>query len=137
MNKQLRTALMIALVLVVAVGSFLVGRNTRAEGDEPGSAADPLVSKSYVDTLTSLQVINLKAGQTLIADGGTELILRGGKATIVTSTDGVANLTGAKDLVKGTSVPLNSLLLVPRSDGRGIKATVDCWVMVRGSFVIK
>lgn len=137
MNKTMQRLAATALVAALVIASFFIGRASKAQGTEPGTPADPLVAKSYVDTLTVLQVINLKAGQTLTAEGGTEIVLRSGKAVVVTSTDGLSDVTGGKDLAKGVSVPLNHLLIVPRSDGRGIKATADAWVMVRGAFVIK
>lgn len=157
MNKNLQRLAVIGLVAVFSVASFFFGRQSMAQGNEPGTPADPIVSKSYVDTnfaskdyvdttfakksdgggTATLQAVELKTGQTLTAEAGTELIMRSGKAVVITSTDGIPDITGGKDLTRGLSAPLNHLLIVPRSDGRGIRALADSWVMVRGAFTIK
>ncbi|HHY94018.1 MAG TPA: hypothetical protein GX513_03250 [Firmicutes bacterium] len=153
--------LLLGLVLAVA-GGYAWGRQAEAQSAEPGTEADPLVTKSYVDDKLQaladkayveaylgqrlqglgLQVVELAAGKQLVAEGGTELILRAGKAVALGSNlGGVADLTAGKDLsspgAKPDAVPLNHLLLVARSDGRGLKATVDCVVLVRGGFTVK
>lgn len=41
---------MLGLVLVITLGiGFFLGKTVQAETTQPGSAADPLVSQSYVD----------------------------------------------------------------------------------------
>lgn len=137
MNKTLQRLAVIGVAVAICITSFFIGRVSKAEGTEPGTPADPLVSKSYVDTLTALQVVQLKAGETLTAEAGAEIILRSGKAVVVTSTDGIPDISGGKDLAKGASVPLNHQLIVPRSDGRGIKASAAAYVMIRGAYSIK
>lgn len=84
------------------------------------------------------QVIGpVPAGKKIIAGESTEIILRGGSATAIGSEyGGVADLIAGTDLQTGTKVPLNHLLLVPRSDGRGISITSEAWVLVRGSYSI-
>lgn len=83
-------------------------------------------------------VLTLEAGQTLLPGGGTELILRSGKATGVSGQNGdnLADVTSAKDLVKGASVVINHLLISSRDDGRGIKASIKCYLLVRGLYKI-
>lgn len=86
----------------------------------------------------TLVVEELQAGQTLIGGAGTEIIVRTGKAVVVTNSygEGIPDVTGGKDL-KG-NVPLNHLLLVPRSDGRGVRVTEGpCFIMVRGEYMIQ
>lgn len=157
--------------LLLAGAGFLAGTRVRASGAEPGSAADPLVSKSYVDeyvrtyvdqqltrqvgtaveqrlapALAQLkppepprfQVVNLLPGQTLWADASTELVLRAGLATVIAGpSGGIADLTAGTDLGQDDDVPANHLLVVPRADGRGIRATTPAVVMVRGGFVVQ
>lgn len=87
---------------------------------------------------TKMVVVTVTQGQTLIADEGTEFIVRNGKA-VASSTDGsgIPDVTGGKDLTNGTAIPTNHLLIFPRK-GRGIqpdtgnKASVV--VMVRGNY---
>jgi hypothetical protein len=86
----------------------------------------------------ALEVVTLTAGQYLVGFAGTEIILRGGRATAVQSElGGLSDVTGARDIKQGEIIPANHLLLVPRSDGRGVKADTDCILMVRGQYSIQ
>ncbi|MGI6620820.1 MAG: hypothetical protein ACOX35_05120 [Bacillota bacterium] len=136
---------LIYAVLLVAVGAALrwFGKGFAASNMPlPGSEGDPLVTKAYVDSYVNsrlkMSVVELASGQTLIGYSGTEIILRGGQATVIDSElGGLCDVTQGVDLGGGSAVPANHLLLVPRDDGRGIKATSDAIVMVRGEFTIK
>lgn len=133
-----RRALLLALASIVFLGGFVVGHQGRASSVAPGSDADPLVAKSYVDQFLTLVVVELAKGQTLVGGAGTEIILRSGTARAVASQlGGVCDLTAGRDLPQGELVKTNHLLLVPRSDGRGIRAESAVFVMVRGPFTIQ
>ena len=54
----------------------------------------------------------------------------------LTPRGGLANVTEAIDLADGVSVPPNSLLIVPFDDGRGIRATDEVLVLVKGAYKI-
>jgi hypothetical protein len=128
---------------------------------EPGGADDPLVTKSYVETVLipqitsyidqkigsggsasatsdSFVVVNMKEGQNMICSAGTELILRMGKATVIaTEKGGLADTTAGYDIGNANDMPSNHLLIVPVADGRGITAQNDVIVMVKGRYEIK
>lgn len=124
--------------LAGVVGAWLGARGARAAGADPGSSADPLVSKSYVDQYVLFQVVNLARGQRLVADGGTELVVRAGQATaIVSDKGGLSDLTAGRDIQAGEPVPTNHLVLVPRSDGRGLVARTDLVLLVRGTYAVQ
>lgn len=135
------------LVLIIALCGFTIVSG--AGGTTPGSEGDPVVTKSYVDSqiaqkvgsggsFDSYKAVQLTAGQKLIGNGGTEIILRSGEAVAIDNgANGVSDITGAKDLMTGHWVAKNHLLIVPGSDGRGITATTDIWVLVRGTYIIK
>lgn len=131
--------LAVIMALALVLGGFNLGRRARAEGVgvQPGTAEDPIVTRSYVDQFVTLQVVSVSAGQQLIADAGTEIILRAGKATAIATAGGVADLTAGKDLKLGEAIVTNHLLLIPRTDGRGLKAATDLVLVVRGTFVVK
>ncbi|MHB9143819.1 MAG: hypothetical protein ACYC5Y_00530 [Symbiobacteriia bacterium] len=136
MKSRLYIALALAAGILVT-GAFFLGRSAAAAGTTPGSDADPVVAKSYVDQYVQWNPILLTAGQTLTAQAGAEIVLRSGKAAAVETTGaGLSDVTGGKDLLRGTAVPLNHLLVAPRTDGRGIKVAVDSWVLVRGPYTI-
>ncbi|HKM39050.1 MAG TPA: hypothetical protein VJ036_02150, partial [bacterium] len=114
------------LVLMMAVGLAMLPTAGAASGLDPGSEQDPLVAKSYVDSLISLQVLELDQGAVVRGEAGTEMVLRGGQAVAVTTPQGgLADLTGGRDIQNGETVPANHLLLIPRSDGRGLLALTD------------
>ena len=87
------------------------------------------------------EVIELQAGQTVICGASTELIVRTKNAVTTyipdTAQGGISNLISGTDLWKDTIVPANQLLLVPRDDGRGIKAISRAFVMIKGQYTIK
>jgi hypothetical protein len=83
------------------------------------------------------QVICVKAKDSLICGNSTEFILRSGKAlSKTTKQGGISDVTSGKDLKSDETVPLNHLIIVPRDDGRGLKAQTDCYVMIKGSYEI-
>lgn len=151
------------LMLVIAASSILlIGQVVYANTKEAGSSEDPLVTLSFVeqkvdqlkhyideqvlnnndkpsvDTGASFEVVELKTGSSLIGGQGAELILRSGKAIAIDSlSGGLSDVTGASDLKKNENVPIDHLLIIPRDDGRGIRATTDIFVMVKGGYKIK
>ena len=97
--------------------------------------------KDYIDTgkaETSFTVVTVKKGKTLIGGSGCEIILRQGKATVKgADLGGLSDVTLGADIPSGSDMPSNHLLIVPRDDGRGFKATTDVVVMIKGGFEIK
>ncbi len=84
------------------------------------------------------QVYEISAGSTVSGCEGTQIILRSGTAFAVDNgVDGVSDLTAGADLKGGVQVQKNHLLLVPRTDGRGIKCSTLCYVMISGDFELK
>ncbi|NDL67658.1 hypothetical protein [Anaerotalea alkaliphila] len=151
-------ALWLAILLVA---STPLVHHSFASGVDPGSMQDPLVTKSYVDQkiaeisgvvevpatepapaveIPTFVVVQAKAGQQVLCEESTELILRAGKAAAIGNSggDGLSNVTLGADLKDGQDVPMNHLLIIPRTDGRGIKVLQDnTFVMVRGSYSIR
>jgi len=135
--------------LAVIISVFALTAAVSAASGTPGSESDPVVTKSYVDSqieqlkssgvsADSYKAVQLTAGQKLIGGEGTEVILRSGEATAIDNgANGVSDVTGASDLMTGQFIVLNHLLLIPRSDGRGLQAITEAWVMVRGSYSIQ
>ena len=83
----------------------------------------------------SLQVVSLHAGEAIVGEAGTEMILRSGEVSVLASASGgLADLTSAQDLGDGDMIHPNHLLLVPRTDQRGVLASTDAVLLVRGAF---
>ena len=146
----------ISLICIIAIGSFAVF-------SEPGGTDDPVVTKSYiiekvvpdikayVDEKVALlsghgsashpdsfMVVNLKSGESIIGEAGCEVILRMGNASVIaTAKGGLADTTAGYDLADKTAMPSNHLLIIPVADGRGVLASTDAIVMVKGGYHIQ
>jgi hypothetical protein len=87
---------------------------------------------------SEFRVVSIKSGQQFFGSAGTEIILRMGTATIISSEKGgLSDVTVGKDISIGEAMPDNHLLIIPLGDGRGFAATKDVIVMVKGSYEIK
>lgn len=146
-------------IVTLGVAGLILGSTVAFS--EPGSESDPIVSLSYLNIKLdeirdyidekeeetpeenqdgdNLVVVELQNGQILEGSAGTEIIKRSGKAiAIATELGGLSDVTSGVDIVDGGVVPDNHLLIIPRSDGRGIFVTKDkTFVMVRGAYNIK
>ncbi len=148
----MKTGWKIATAVVLISGSVWAGSllNMQAEGagTTPGTADDPVVTKSYVDQAIQqalgnggssspsapsagdsgssssndgIKIVDVKPGKILIASAGAEFIVRAGKAVVYSAdANGVADLTDGKDIPNGGTVTNNHLLSFPR-EGRGIQ----------------
>ena len=150
------TITVIAASLVTVIWAF-----------DAGSPDDPFISLSYIDNILlpqisnyisgrldgenvsigdgtttgnnrHFEVVSVSAGQQLIGESGTEFILRMGGGTVIASNlGGLSDTTIGVDLSQGVTIPMNHLLIVPRTDGRGLNITEDALVMVRGRYSIR
>lgn len=161
LNKKLKSS--IFSVGIIALSLITVGQMVYASTKDPGSKDDPIVTLSYIELKleqlkdyidqksfssnqpepnkptenSTFQVVEIKRGQSLIAGAGTEIILRSGEAVAVISPlGGLSDVTGAKDLKKDEKIPANHLLIIPRDDGRGVRALTDAFLLVKGGYTI-
>jgi hypothetical protein len=105
-------------------GNNSTGNNLQPNGNQPSRDI--------------FMIVNIKAKEKLICSISTELILRAGKATAITSQQGgISDITGGKDIKEKEQVLCNHLIIIPRDDGRGLLATTDCVIMVKGSYEVK
>ena len=87
--------------------------------------------------ISTYKPVNLAAGQILIGEEGTEIILRSGTAKGYTMvSDGLANTTTGQDVGNNADIGRNNMLIVPRGDGRGVKAATEVWLLVKGAYYI-
>ncbi|HHY70578.1 MAG TPA: hypothetical protein GX519_02750 [Thermoanaerobacterales bacterium] len=138
-------------VIITLAICFVFAICVKADMAEPGSESDPLVTKSYVDKVSfnlmqyvdsksggsaSYEIVYMEQNQQLIGDMGTEIILRSGIAVVVDSGNGgLANITEGKDITSGENVLQNHLLIIPRNDGRGVKAkNNNVILLVKGAY---
>lgn len=82
-------------------------------------------------------VVTVPAGKQLVGGVGTEFLLRGGAATCVAaSAPGLIDSTDGSTLASGGAIQMNHLYM-STADGRGLKATGQATVLVRGSYTIQ
>lgn len=132
MKRRIIAVLCVMCVLFV-VGSYAA---------QPGTDADPLVTKSYIESVvypaTRFQVVNVPAGKKVIFSAGTEAILRMGTCSIIgTQKGGLSDVTMGYDLADGIVVQGNHLLIAPLDDGRGLKTSTETILMIKGKYEIK
>lgn len=132
MKKRI-AIILCALGVIFALGSYAA---------QPGTEADPLITKSYIESVVvpqmKFQVVNVPAGKSLICSAGTELILRMGECSVIgTQKGGVSDVTMGFDLADGIVVQGNHLLIVPLDDGRGVRTSTDCIFMIKGGYEIR
>lgn len=84
-------------------------------------------------------VVEVAAGKKIIGSESTEIILRSGKAEVIAnkSGEGLSDVTEGKDVKGGIEVELNHLLIVPRSDGRGLTFPKKSYIMVKGGYTLE
>ncbi|MBR1968756.1 MAG: hypothetical protein IKA17_00150 [Clostridia bacterium] len=131
------------LIMVTALVVLFV---IAAYAAQPGTDADPLVTKSYIENVVypyvnnaaKFRVVNVPAKKSVICYAGTEVVVRSGLCTVIADKNGgLSDVTAGADIQNAEIVPLNHMVVVPRSDGRGIWAAMDSIVMIKGDYNIR
>ena len=165
MKKKILILTVIAALLLSSATLIWALANPSADSGA-GRQSDPLISVSYIEDVLMpristyinqrlagfdgganvpspgfnphFEVVEVRAGQRLMGYAGTEFILRSGAATIIASElGGISDTTSGIDLPHTMQAPHNHLLIIPRSDGRGLNITIDALVMVRGRYRVQ
>jgi len=158
-NMKKRLSIYLNVILLVIVFTMVFGQF--AVGSNPGGPNDPVVTQSYVEgrlqalnaeiqsQITSLdtgtaasgqafEVVAVNAGQSIILEENSQFILRTGEATAIAGPGGgLSDLTAGIDLLTNDLVSRNHLLLIPRSDGRGVYFKTSAWIMVSGKYILE
>ncbi|MCL2198927.1 MAG: hypothetical protein FWB80_08400 [Defluviitaleaceae bacterium] len=104
-------------------------RLNRALQNVPGPGYEPREAE-----VVPFIVVNPQAGQIITFEQGAEFILRGGRGTAVTGVDGILDVTAGVDVTNGTEISHNHLMMIPRTDGRGVHFHSEAWIMIRGGY---
>lgn len=97
---------------------------------------------SNIDVTTtdtaSFIVISVNAGQTITLEENAQFILRTGEATAIGGPGGgLSDLTAGVDLLTNDTVSRNHLILIPRTDGRGVYFKTQAYIMVNGKYTLE
>ena len=100
---------------------------------DPGTTADPLISKSYLDQFFKFRSMVIPSGEKLPVQQGAVLVMRSGKARLqCPKGKSLLDLTDGKELVSGSFLPANHLLLVPDIGDYQIEAQAITMLLVQG-----
>ncbi len=102
-------------------------------GQDPGTTADPLVSKSYLDQFFRFHSLVVPGGQKLPLQQGALLVLRSGKCRFVAPKGkALLDLTDGKEIPAGASLPQLHLILVPDTGDLQLEAQAICRLLAQG-----
>lgn len=95
-------------------------------------------NESTTSTGEKFKVLELKKGQVIIAEESTEIIVRTGTVNAIgNKNDGISDITEGVDLKTGEQIKLNHLIIIPRSDGRGIEVKSNStFIMIKGRYSV-
>lgn len=135
MDKKKRNRLWMtgAAVLTGAV-LFCSGMTVGAATNEPGSAGDPLITRSYLEQQleqmgSGYECITVKKGETVSLAQGSQVILYSGTASI---TGNLIDVTAGSLSSAGKKAEKYHSYLVP-ADGSGFTAEATCVIFLSGS----
>ena len=109
-------------------------------GPGTGTTETPAApTESTAGAMPGNEVVELKYGDCLFANGACDIMLRSGSAFCIApdATQGISDYTAGLEILNKESLTKNHMCLIPRGDGRGIMATAQSvYVMVRGEYTI-
>lgn len=106
------------------------GTYTPVETEPESDTASQAVSSTY-------EVIEMKYGDCLFAEGPIDILLRSGAAICIApnASQGISDYTEGAEIYNGENLTINHMCLIPRGDGRGIMATAQTvYIMVKGEY---
>ena len=141
--KNKKNIISIIVCAMLLLGTLVVS----ASSNSAGSVDDPLVTKSYVDSLVAgsegggnnlFVPITVYPGDIMIGGEGTEIISTA-EGTVIDNGNGygIIDTSSAKYINNGEKITKNTILVIPRDDGRGIKVTKRGTIMVKGEYEIR
>ena len=126
--------LLIGAAVLVGTLLFCSGMQVGAATSEPGSAGDPLITRSYLEAQLEhvgggYECITLKKGETLSLAQGAQVILYTGGASV---TGSMIDTSAGSLTPAGTKVQKYHSYLAP-ADGSGFTAEATCVIFLSGS----
>jgi hypothetical protein len=123
MLKILSRSLSLGLAIILLTLPMVGAQN-------PGTASDPLVSKSYVDHFLKFRTLMLSANTTLKLPAGAMLIVRSGQLRLeAPKGKNLIDLTAGREVPAGGDLPHNHLLIVPDNADYVVKARKESMIL--------
>ena len=134
MEKKKRKRLwMTGAAVLAGTILFCSGMTVGAATNEPGSAGDPLITRSYLEAQLKnvageYECVTLKKGETLTLVQGAQMILYTGSAQI---TGNLIDTTAGTLATAGSAAQKYHSYLIP-ADGSGFTAESTCVIFLSG-----
>lgn len=107
--------------------------SSKSEDDKEENKAETEIDLSSV----TFKILNLKAGSTLKCGEGTEFIIRtGDMKALASAAGGLSDVTDGVNIDGDKIVPKNHHIVIPRDDGRGLKAVTGGAIMIKGKYEV-
>lgn len=134
MNKKRNRLWITGAAVLIGTVLFCSGMQVGAATNEPGSAGDPLITRSYLEAQlenvgSGYECITLKKGETLSLAQGAQVILYTGSASV---TGSLIDTTAGNLTPAGTKAQKYHSYLAP-ADGSGFTADATCVIFLAGS----
>ncbi len=117
------------------------GNNTDKNDDNKVVSNDISDTNQTAANIGTYELLELTAGQTVLCESATEIIVRPGSLVTVVSpfeAQGIADITNGNELLSGHEIPINAYCIIPRGkDGRGFYVlSENAYIMIRGEYTI-
>lgn len=144
MNRAQKVFTLLVLIVVTMAVTFRAGVAVGAQNGVPGSANDPLITKSYLDARLSeisksgsgtansgMTKVSLSKGDIIRGEEGTMFVLISGSA--FSGGSGIVNITGGESLKDGMTISKYNTYLSTDSTGE-VRADSNAVVFVSGTY---
>ena len=127
MNRKLITLFSILIVYMLFSTPFAL------LAQSPGSSADPLVTKSYLDFALKFRNVEIKSGTVITVETGAMLVVTSGQLKVELKKGGmIIDLTNGRKITSNITLQSYHLIMVPDGDSCSFKATKDTSLMALG-----
>lgn len=140
MSRRGRSCLAVFLLIIGGIALYHAGTVQGASNAQPGTVADPLVTKSYLEEQLAevsgaFVRVTLEKGEEIYLQAGSEAVIYDGSGTVL-GVGGLMDLTNGELLRRENSMVKYHLYLSP-SDASGFTAKSSTTVFVSGSYTVK
>lgn len=139
-SRRGKRCLAVFLLIIAGVALYHAGTVQGAASAQPGSVADPLVTKSYLEEQLSKVAgafvrVTLEKGQEIYLQAGSEALIYDGSGTVL-GVGGLVDITTGELVRRENAMTKYHMYLSP-SDASGFVAKAATTVFVSGSYTIK
>jgi len=98
---------------------------------------EKLNNETLSNAYLKYKIVELNTGDKLIAEESSEIILRLGNCSAISPENGgLSDVTTGENLKNQDLINLNHLIIIPRSDGRGLLSNNNSILMIKGTYKI-